>query len=318
MKLEEIYNLIIKKGMEKDPRTKKELKNELKRIRREYRTLKIEDKKYFDKEKFKHPYADTRILYMGDRKKHIRTIMAGIDISGEELLTAYLLNEKGAGIDLVMSHHPAGRALSNLHGVMHIHTDILHRLGIEMDIAKSIMKERIEEVSRGFSKLNHQRSVDIARLLDISFICAHTPVDNHVVDFLEKLFDRKKPARVRDVLRLLKTIPEYQDAMVKGAGPNLIAGKENNKTGRIFVDMTGGTEGSKKVFARLSQIGVGTIVAMHLSEEHLKKAKAEFINVIVAGHIASDALGLNLILDELIKRYDFNIIPCSGFARVKR
>jgi putative NIF3 family GTP cyclohydrolase 1 type 2 len=136
--------------------------------------------------------------------------------------------------------------------------------------------------------------------------------------FLERLFDRKKPARVRDVLQLLKTIPEYQDAMVNGTGPNLIAGKENNKTGRIFVDMTGGTEGSKKVFARLSQVGVGTIVAMHLSEEHFKKAKAEFINVIIAGHIASDTLGLNLILDELTKRYNFNIIPCSGFARVKR
>ena len=47
MKLEEIYGLIIKKGLEKDPRTKTELKDESKRVRREYRTLKIEDKKYY-------------------------------------------------------------------------------------------------------------------------------------------------------------------------------------------------------------------------------------------------------------------------------
>lgn len=290
MRLKEIYELVIKKGLEKDQRIKKKLKD---------------------------PFADTRILY-GNRKKTIRTIMAGIDVEGGELLTAYLLNEKGAGIDLVMSHHPSGRALANLHQVMHVQTDILHQLGVDLDVAKALMKERVTEVSRKFSRMNHERSVDIARLLDIPFMCVHTPADNHVAHFLKKLMEKKNPKKVRDVLRLLRTIPEYQDAIAKGVGPRLIAGKEGNKAGKIFVDMTGGTEGSKKVFARLSQAGINTIVAMHFSEEHFKTAKAEFINVIVAGHIASDTLGLNLVLDELAKKYDFNIIPCSGFIRVKR
>lgn len=317
MKLEAIYELIIKKGLEKDPRTNKELKDELQRIGREYKISKTEDKRYFDKEKLKHPYQDTRIL-CGDRKKHIRTIMAGIDIEGEELLTAYLLNEKGAGIDLVMAHHPSGKALSSLHQVMHVQTNILHRLGLNIDVARSLIDERIGEVSRKYLSKNHERSVDIAKLLDIPFMCVHTPADNHVAHFLQKLFDRKKPNKVRDALRLLKTIPEYQDAMVKGVGPRLLTGKEDNPSGKIFVDMTGGTEGSKKVFARLSQAGVGTIISMHLSEEHFKSVKTEFINVIIAGHIASDTLGLNLVLDELTKRFPFNIISCSGFIRVKR
>lgn len=318
MKLEEIYRFIIKKGLEKDPRTKKELKDESSRIRREYKKLKNGDKRHFDKEKLKHPYADTRILYTGHGRKQIRTIMAGIDIDAGELLTAYLLNEKGAGIDLAMSHHPQGAALSGLYNVMHVHANILHRLGVDMDIAKSLMESRIEEVSRKFLSVNHQRSVDIARLLDIPFMCAHTPLDNHVAHFLQKLFDKRKPQKIRDVLRILKTIPEYRDAMAKGSGPRLIAGKEGNEAGKIFVDMTGGTEGSRKIFARLSQAGVGTIVAMHLSEQHFKTAKAEFINVIIAGHIASDTLGFNLVLDELTKKDEFNIIPCSGFDRVKR
>ena len=59
MKLEQLYESIIKKGLEKDPRTKKELQNEMKRIRKEYRALKGEDKKFFDKEMLKHPFADT-------------------------------------------------------------------------------------------------------------------------------------------------------------------------------------------------------------------------------------------------------------------
>jgi len=82
--------------------------------------------------------------------------------------------------------------------------------------------------------------------------------------------------------------------------------------------MTGGTEGPKKIFPRLSQAGVGTIVAMHLSEEHYKHAKGEHINVVIAGHIASDNLGLNLLLDEIEKKEKLNIIQCSGFVRVRR
>lgn len=317
MTLREIYEFVVRKGLVADPRTKKELKNEKSRVRREYAGLKKEEKKFFDKDKLAHPYADTRILY-GDGKKHIGTAMVGIDIGGEELLTAYLLNEKGAGIDLALSHHPSGRALANLHNVMRVQTDILTRLGVERNIASALMNERLDEVSRRVSSGNHQRSVDIARLLNMPFMCVHTVADNYVNHFLKSLFEKKKPKKVRDVLRALKGIPEYQDAMTKGAGPRIITGKESDNAGKVFVDMTGGTEGSKKVFGRLSQAGIGTIVAMHLSEEHFKIAKAEFMNVVIAGHIASDNLGVNLLLDELVKKHALKVIPCSGFVRIKR
>ena len=317
MKLKAIYEDAVRNGLRKDPRTKKELKNELARIRKEYGKLDREDKRYFDKDALKHPFSDTRILY-GDKNTDIRTIMTGIDIGGEELLMTYILNEKGAGIDLVMSHHPSGRALIELHNVMYVQADILHGLGLDIDIARSLIKERAEQVARKCLPANSQRTVDIARLLDIPLMCVHTPADNHVVDFLKNLLAKKKPKKVKDILGILKTVPEYRDAMTKGTGPRLIAGKETNKTGRIFVDMTGGTEGSKKVFARLSQAGVGTVIAMHLGEEHFKAAKEELMNVVIAGHIASDNLGLNLLLDALAKKHSFNVIPCSGFFRVKR
>jgi len=293
MRLEQIYDIAVRKGIAEDPRAKEKLK------------------------KIKNLFADTRILY-GDRKKDIRTAMVGIDIGGEELLTAYLLNEKGAGIDLAISHHPSGMGLLNLSSVMHVQTDILESLGVRRDVAKSLMKERIDEVSRSLMPRNAERSVDIARLLDIPFMCIHTPADNCVAHFIKKTVEKKKQKKVRDILNLLKKIPEYRDSTAKGVGVRLIAGKEKNAPGRIFVDMTGGTEGSKKIFARLSQAGVDTVIAMHLSEQHFKTAKAEFMNVIIAGHIASDNLGLNLVLDELEKKEKLNIIPSSGFLRVKR
>ena len=317
MRLGEIYKFVVKKGLEKDPRTKKELNEALKRVRKEYNKLKAPDKKYFDKEKLKHPFSDTRVLY-GDSNTRVRTMMVGIDVDAGEILTAYLLNEKGAGVDLVMSHHPSGRALASLGDVMHVQTDLLKKLGVKDDAAKSMMAERIGQVKRGVSSRNHEKNVDLARILDVPFMCCHTPADNHVASFLQKLFDRKKPKKLNEVIRILKGIPEYQDGMSKNAGPVILSDKKDAKAGKIFVDMTGGTEGSKRVFSRLHQAGVNTIIGMHLSEEHLKAAKAEYMNVIIAGHIASDNLGLNLILDELSKKEDFRIIPCSGFKRIKR
>jgi hypothetical protein len=56
---------------------------------------------------------------------------------------------------------------------------------------------------------------------------------------------------------------------------------------------------------------------MHQSEEHRKAAEKAHINVIVAGHISSDSIGMNLFLDELEKR-GMEIIPFGGLIRISR
>ncbi|PJB18902.1 NGG1p interacting factor NIF3, partial [Candidatus Falkowbacteria bacterium CG_4_9_14_3_um_filter_36_9] len=52
-------------------------------------------------------------------------------------------------------------------------------------------------------------------------------------------------------------------------------------------------------------------------EEHRKEAEKNHINVVIAGHMASDSLGMNLFLDELEKK-GITVVPCSGLIRVKR
>ena len=69
---------------------------------------------------------------------------------------------------------------------------------------------------------------------------------------------------------------------------------------------------------KLAQAGVGTLVCMHLSEKHLEEAKKQNLIVVVAGHMASDNLGLNLLLDAVCGGEKIEIIPCSGFTRVAR
>ena len=67
----------------------------------------------------------------------------------------------------------------------------------------------------------------------------------------------------------------------------------------------------------MAQSGIGTVIGMHISEEHKKEAEAANINVVIAGHMSSDSLGVNLFLDELEKQ-GIEIIPCSGLIRIKR
>jgi hypothetical protein len=117
----------------------------------------------------------------------------------------------------------------------------------------------------------------------------------------------------------LKDIPEYKYAKTFGNGPTILCGSKDSKCGKIFVDMTGGTEGPIEMIEKLANAGVGTIVGMHFSEKHYKEMGKYKINAIVAGHISSDNLGVNLMLDGLEKKYgQLEFVECSGFRRFRR
>jgi hypothetical protein len=177
----------------------------------------------------------------------------------------------------------------------------------------------MREVQRKMSPVNHNRAVDAARLLGIPMVCTHTVADNHVVAFLQKVFDKEKPETVGEIVDRLLKITEYLDAAAEGAGPMILTGTKESRAGKIFVDMTGGTEGPKEAIDKLAAAGVGTIVCMHLSDEHRKEAEKHFLNVVIAGHIASDTLGMNLMLDEVLEGADeVQIMTCSGFQRIPR
>ena len=317
MKLRDIYNIAIKKGLKEDQRSKKTIEESLKEVKKEYRKAKGADKSLFDRETLKNPYPDSRILN-GTGKEEVKTIMVGIDIGVSELLLADRLRERGSKVDLVISHHPSGRGLAQLDKVMGIQPDLWEKYGLAKEVAQGLMKDRMQEVARGLSPANHARVMDAAKILGIPFMCIHTAADNCVAAFLQKLFENKKPKKLNNVLNILKGIPEYKEAMKISAGPYIMIGKESDNAGKIFVDMTGGTSGPDKMFGRMSQAGVKTIIGMHCKESGYKMASTEFINYVIAGHIPSDNLGLNLVFDAVEKKGKLNFIECSGFRRVRR
>jgi len=318
MTIKQIYELAIKMGVEADLRGKKRIQNILKKNKENFDSLKKEEKEEFDKETLTNPYADSR-LFTDQPDKRVKRILTGIDIETEEILLANELSKKKP-IDLVLAHHPTGKALAGLHEVMDMQAEILAQYGVPINVAQNLLHVRISEVTRKLNPVNHNEAVDAAKLLDFSLMCIHTPIDNLVTQFIKKLLEKNenKIETVADILKILKSIPEYQLAAREKAGPSLFAGKSDNFTGKIaMTEMTGGTEGSKEIYEKLSQAGIGTVIGMHMSEEHKVEAEKHHVNAIMAGHISSDSIGMNLFLDELEKR-GIEVIPCSGLIRVKR
>ncbi len=316
MKVQEIYELAIKEGMKADPRGKEGLKRFLEKSKKEYKNLKDDEREFFDLEKLTNPYSDTRIL-TGNPNTDVGTILCGVDIEVGEVLLADRLNERGKSIDLLFAHHPEGKSLAGLPGVMKVQADIWHREGVPINIGDFLIDKRMKEVQRSLMPVNHNRAVDAAKLLEIPFMNVHTPADNMVTSFLQKQLDKLSPYTVKDVIDFLRNIPEYNMAAKMGAGPTILVGDGEKRAGRVVVDMTGGTEGPEEVFEKLANAGVGTIVGMHMGSKLREKAEKYHINVVIAGHIASDNLGLNLFLDKLEKE-GIGIIECSGFIRVGR
>ncbi len=317
MLLRKIYEIIIAKGIEADPRGRKTVIKGIEKMKSVYKNIKSDEKEFFDLENLTNPYADTRILN-GTGDEDIKTALVGIDMEMAELLLADRLSSKGKKVDLVIAHHPEGKAFANFYEVMHMQADILNKFGVPINVAEDLLDSRVKEVERKLAPANHTRAVDIAKLLDIPFMCVHTPADNMVASCLQSAFNRKKPDSLGDIIKILKEFPEYREALRNNAGPKILLGSKERKAGRIFVDMTGGTEGSRDVFESLVNSGVNTIVVMHLSEEHRKEAEKRHLNVVIAGHISSDNLGMNLMLDEIQKKGSLKVLQCSGLRRFSR
>ncbi len=316
MKLKEIYEIAIREGVKADLRGKRQIQKHLLGQKKAYRKTGLSRRRFFDKESLYNPYADTRIL-CGDPDREIKRILVGIDIGvGELLLADRLGSDKKC--DLVLAHHPQGVALAGLPEVMHLQADLLKDIGVAERVATDLMDKRIKEVARRIHSDNHTRVQDAARLLNLPLMCCHTPADNHVVHFLQRLVDAQKPKTLQHLIDLLLKEPEYRDAAFCKAGPQILVGKPSDRPGRVFVDMTGGMEGSKEIFGRMSQLGIQTILGMHLSEPHFEKVKDEYMHVVIAGHIASDNLGMNLLLDKIEKKGRVEILECSGFRRFRR
>ncbi len=238
--------------------------------------------------------ADSGIIVPGE---NIKKIFAGMDMATPEILLA-----KQLGADLVLSHHPqTGGPEVLFHQVLERQIDKMVEAGVPINKAQKALRERVAAIERAHHAGNYDRVASAARLLQFPYMNLHVPVDiiteNVVQTHIDKALAGKSRATLKDVLDALLEISEYQRAL---AQPVIRVGTESDYAGRVLVLMAGGTNGGEHVFKAYFEAGVGTIVCMHIPDD-VRKAVAEqnIGNVIVAGHMASDSIGMNIVCGKL-------------------
>lgn len=248
--------------------------------------------------------GDSGIIFPGE---NIKKVAFGVDMEAAEMLIAREL-----GVDLVITHHPVGGSPRlNLYKVMENQIARMVTAGVPINKAQKMLYEQKGKVERSLHVSNYDRAVSAAKHLNMPFMGIHTPADLLTERKVQThLNNNLMPnATLVDVISVLKLLPEYQNALTE---PEIRVGSEKDYAGRVFVTMAGGTNGGVKVAQTYYEAGIGTLVCMHMPEDVLKAVKDQNIgNVIVAGHMASDSIGINMIIAALEKK-GMEVLRMSG------
>jgi putative NIF3 family GTP cyclohydrolase 1 type 2 len=249
---------------------------------------------------------DSGVVVPGE---NIKKIVFGVDMELAEMILAREL-----GADAVITHHPKGGSpMVDFHQVMANQIDRMVQAGVPINKAQKALQERVEQVDRAHHVGNYDRVASAARLFGMPFVTIHSPADIIAERTVQKHLDSKlgnKPkAILQDVVAALQELPEYRLTLAK---PVIRVGSGKDYAGRIFVTMAGGTGGGKNVAKAYFEAGVGTLVCMHMPDDTIKAVKEQNIgNVIVAGHMASDSVGINGVIAAL-EQNGLEVIRMSG------
>ena len=238
---------------------------------------------------------DSGIVY--DNGKEVKRVLAGVDMD-----VAMLLLAKQLGFDCVAQHHPSG--VINAGSVELFgrdHTTKLIECGVPINEAQKLANKNLETRKQTRHSRNLTQMRDAAALLDISDVAYHTPSDmlaeRTVQAKMNALMERNPRCTIQDVLDELMTIREYAEAN-EGQQPEVWVGAKDSFAGRIYVEMYGVGAPSADEYIACTDAGIGTFVGMHATPEVVEALKKHGkSNLIIAGHMASDSVGFNQILD---------------------
>lgn len=267
--------------------------------------------------KYDGDYSDCTIIN-GDPGLEIKKVYTAIDVGVSELLLVRELNDKGAGIDGIISHHPMGSGAYRLTDVVDIQKYNWERCGVKEKIADGIIERMIEEENIDLRSHNFLAVESASKLLEIPVMCIHTAIDNVVQNFFENIFNKNHFSTLGDAFKKIESIPECVRASAYGDGPFIIKNADTGSSlGKIMVDMTGGVDPDSDIFKSLKKAGIDTLIAMHYSLDNIKAIKKNKLNAIICGHMACDSIGLN-IYSDILEQSGIEIVAGSGFYRHRR
>ena len=317
--LRDLYDTSIEIGRELDPRGQAAIDRQLQQRREEYAALPAWQQALYDQERFRNPYGDVRISN-GPDDTPIRTALVGINMHVPEMLLGAQLAAKGKTIDAFISHHTnsVGISASLVADFMEINADYLTWEGVPDDEARACIFDFMAARLREHEDV-HRIGPDTAKLLGYPLACIHTPVDLAHRQYINTLLAREKPETVGDIVELMLTLPEMQEAARIGAVPRVMTGDPDQPAGHIHAKFAGGYAYPPSAFPLLAEAGVNTVVQVSAGAATVEACCEHGMAIVRLPHYATDNIGQNLLLDELMRRLEpFEVIPCNYFGRVDR
>jgi putative NIF3 family GTP cyclohydrolase 1 type 2 len=248
--------------------------------------------------------ADSQIYVPGEG---IETALVGIDLESPEI---QLANHEG--YDLALAHHPVGEgARLDFTGVLDRQIEFMTAHGVPESEAKEAIADLRENVSLGAHSSNYRHDPSVAELLEQPFMNIHlAPDEIGRRRFVEVVDEMDEEATVGEFVDSLEEIPELNEAATE---VEVRVGNEENDLGEVAVHHAAGTNGGADVGRAYFENGVDTVLYIHVGAGDARELREEFSekNLVVTGHIASDAIGLNVLMNAL-EEQGVSCTPISG------
>jgi putative NIF3 family GTP cyclohydrolase 1 type 2 len=239
---------------------------------------------------FKTIPADSEIHVKGK----IRKALVALDVGVSELLLA-----KNLGCDGVIAHHPAG-GTARLEGykVFRRHIDQMKEAGVPADLAEEAIKAKYNQLDIQHHPDNYDQTPSAAKKLRMPLLSIHSPCDEigrRII--LKQIKTLTEQSSIGELVSQISRLPEFRKAKTR---IEVRLGSPKRKVGKIAISHAAYTNGGYDIARTYFQNGIGTLSYIHISDGDLSKLHTDGVgNLIELGHIASDWLGLNPLLEEL-------------------
>ncbi|ADJ15295.1 hypothetical protein [Halalkalicoccus jeotgali] len=248
--------------------------------------------------------ADSTIYVPGE---NIESALVGIDLESPEVQLA-----EREGYDLVLAHHPAGeRARLDFPDVLNRQIEFMTDHGVPESQAEDAVADLRERVELGAHSANYRHDPSVAELLDQPYMNIHLAPDEigrrRFIDVAEGIGSESS---VAEFVAALEEIPELAAAETD---VEIRVGNGEHELGEVAVHHAAGTNGGADVARAYFENGVDTLLYIHVGAGDARELREAYEekNLVVTGHIASDAIGLNALIDALEER-GVECTPISG------
>ena len=245
----------------------------------------------------------------------IETALVGIDLESPEVQLAHR-----EGYDLALAHHPVGGAARlEFTDVLDRQVEFMTAHGVDEARAEDAVADMRSRLDHSAHASNYRHDPSVAELLDQPYMNVHLAPDElgrrAFADVVEEL---GPDATVAD----LRTAFEGRFPAFAAAETDVVArlGSMDDELGEVAVHHAAGTNGGSEVARAYFDAGVDTVLYIHVGGGDTAELREEFGDtdhtLVVTGHVASDAVGLNAYVDALEERgLDCTTVSGCGLGR---